>query len=193
MAGDEGTEDPGTIGSWTRGDTWKSSGVRATTSSDRQVLLLSAGALALSITFLHDIAPCPKAWTVWFLGAGWIGLVAAIVATVLSFRASSEAFLQQIRESDELYRTSKSPIVNEAAVLRTRMLTRIAAAGFGVGLSCLALFAVFNSTFKPGGHHGPEDAATEHTSAASSPAASANDSTQAGTGRTEGVPGEEGR
>jgi Tfp pilus assembly protein PilV len=140
---------------------------------DRQVLLLSAGALALSITFLHDIAPCPKAGTVLLLGIGWLGLVTAIVATVLSFRESSEAFLQQIRESDELYRTKKSPTVNDAAARRTRRLTTYAAVGFAVGLSCLALFAVLNADFSTGGNHGQDTAGTKHAATSASPEAPA--------------------
>jgi hypothetical protein len=147
---------------------------------DRQVLILAAGALALSITYLHNIAARPLAWTIVLLILAWAALLTAIVATVLSFRESAKAFLQQIKAEDENYRTGKPLVVDEAAALRTRWLTRIAALGFALGLSFLALFAVFNVRTRTGGTSNG-DAAT-HDSAnttANAPTKSATERAEA--------------
>lgn len=59
---------------------------------DKAILTLSAGALALSLTFVKDIAPTPDTTTVHLLKWAWAGFIASIVLTLLSFHSSLRAF-----------------------------------------------------------------------------------------------------
>jgi hypothetical protein len=63
---------------------------------DKALLTLDAGALAISITFLKEIAPKPSTGTIFFLILGWISFIASLICTLYSFRKSAEAFDRQI-------------------------------------------------------------------------------------------------
>lgn len=55
---------------------------------DQAILTLQSGTLALSATFLNDIAPTPVSGSLTLLVLSWAALIAAIVFVVLSFQAS---------------------------------------------------------------------------------------------------------
>ena len=57
---------------------------------DRAILTLSSGTLALSATFIHNIADHPMS-NVDLLSWSWAGLIAAIVSIVVSFQTSQWA------------------------------------------------------------------------------------------------------
>lgn len=63
---------------------------------DKAILTLAAGALAISLTFIKNIAPHPKDWTIYFLLASWIGFIISLVCTLCSFLTSQAAFRKQI-------------------------------------------------------------------------------------------------
>lgn len=67
---------------------------------DKALLTLNAGALAISITFLKEIAPKPSAWTIVLLILGWTAFIASLITTLLSFRKSAEAFDRQLQILD---------------------------------------------------------------------------------------------
>lgn len=59
-----------------------------TAQHDKAVLQLAAGALALSVTFLTDIAKNPEGCTYGWLGFGWVFLVVSMICIVASFVAA---------------------------------------------------------------------------------------------------------
>lgn len=103
---------------------------------DKAVTVLAGGALALSITFIHDIAPNPthEGW----LGTGWGFFAGALLATFLSYLASQAAILKRIEEYDR-----QEWGFNWAGVLTTA-LNGVAAIGVVAGFVCLVVFALHN-------------------------------------------------
>ena len=67
--------------------------VRSAESFDKAMITLSAGALGLSITFLHDIAPHPR--LIWLLWIAWGGFILSLLSTLLSFLLSQWACRRQ--------------------------------------------------------------------------------------------------
>ena len=63
---------------------------------DKAILTLAAGALAISITFINQIAPHPKPWTICFLAWGWVAFVTSLISTLISFLTSQKACRKQI-------------------------------------------------------------------------------------------------
>lgn len=61
---------------------------------DQTILTFSAGAIALSLTFVEKIAPVPVA--PWLLYSAWGGFGLAILSVVLSFVWSQKAFQNEI-------------------------------------------------------------------------------------------------
>lgn len=53
---------------------------------DKAILTLSASTLALSVTFVKDIAPKPLPNSIWMLFLSWLTLIASVVVVLLSFR-----------------------------------------------------------------------------------------------------------
>ncbi len=74
----------------------------ASESFDKAMLTLSGGVFALSITFVKEIAPQPIG-TGWLLSA-WIGFAISLLATLISFLSSQEAWRMQRTILGRLYR-----------------------------------------------------------------------------------------
>ena len=49
---------------------------------DKAILTLTAGALAISLTFIKNIAPHPKAWTIIFLALAWFTFIVSLLSTL---------------------------------------------------------------------------------------------------------------
>jgi len=101
---------------------------------DRAVLTLSSATLALSATFVHDIAPDPMRSSD-LLVLSWVALIAAIIFMVISFQASQWAM--------------QAAMLDDAAASRTRTratvaLNILADVGFVAGILFFALFARSN-------------------------------------------------
>jgi hypothetical protein len=58
---------------------------------DRAILTLAAGALGLSITFIHEVARRPEPGTICWLITGWIAFVVSMLITLASFLTSQWA------------------------------------------------------------------------------------------------------
>jgi hypothetical protein len=67
---------------------------------DKAILTLASGTLALSATFVHDIAPNPVGCSVALLIVSWVALVASIVFIVLSYQASQWTMQAAMQEKD---------------------------------------------------------------------------------------------
>jgi hypothetical protein len=50
----------------------------------KQLLTLATGILALTITFLHDLAANAPTWSVYVLALGWLASLVSVVAGVLT-------------------------------------------------------------------------------------------------------------
>jgi hypothetical protein len=73
---------------------------------DKAILTVASGGLALSITFLKDIAPHPSPETWMYLGISWGCFVVGILAILLSFQTSQSACRKQRDFLDNLYQKS---------------------------------------------------------------------------------------
>jgi hypothetical protein len=75
---------------------------------DKAILTLAAGALALSLTFIKDIAPHPDALTVCLLAGSWICFISSVAMTLVSHRFSILAFRRHDEVLNILYSNPKS-------------------------------------------------------------------------------------
>lgn len=76
-------------------------------SFDKAMLTLSAGALALSITFVRHVAPQPR--LVWVLVVSWVAFICSLLSILLSFLLSEAGMRKQRKIIDaDLMRQSKA-------------------------------------------------------------------------------------
>lgn len=112
---------------------------------DQAVMTLSGGALGISITFIHDIAPAPKAGTIWLLGIAWCLLALSIAAILISKLTSQWALRRAIRQVDEGTIGRQRPGARFSAW--TASLNVAAGTAFLLGVIFLASFTVTNMMF----------------------------------------------
>lgn len=115
--------------------------LKASESFDRMVITLAGGALGLTVTFIHDIAPRPR--LLWAIYTGWALLAASLLLILLSFLTSIAAHDQIIEQVDEYVASVRRPR------RWTTWLNRSAAVLLVVGVGFVVLFACYNL-----GHHG---------------------------------------
>jgi heme exporter protein D len=110
---------------------------KSSESYDKALMTLAGGALALSITFLHDIAPKPvhKGWLAW----SWALLALSLLLTVASFLLSQKAILREIAKRDA---HDASPA--NRWTRGTTTLNVLSGLLFILGVSCLVRFAFYN-------------------------------------------------
>ena len=108
---------------------------------DSTVLTLSAGSLALSVTFLHDIAPTPRPGSIEWVLVAWLLFIVAAASVLVGYRLSQTvieeallAFEVEGRDGDRLVRLSRW----------ANRLTALAGGSLVIGLSFFARFAVLN-------------------------------------------------
>ena len=70
---------------------------------DKAILTLAAGALALSLSFVRELAPEPDATTICLLACSWTGFIASIVSTLLSFQVSMFAEMHYEKAIDTIH------------------------------------------------------------------------------------------
>jgi hypothetical protein len=110
---------------------------RASSAFDKAVTALAAGGLALSITFVRDIAPELK--ETWRLGIAWVALVGALLCSMASFFTSEQAhrhLIGQLELGEDLTR--------DAWGVATLVLNVKAGLGVAIGAGFLAYFAFGN-------------------------------------------------
>ena len=123
---------------------------------DQWVLTLAGGALAISLTFLKDIAPSPVRWTLLFLGLSWLAYILAVLAGFYAIFISREAIYRQIEIGDAEYRqfretsTKEKPegsmLVEEKNqyVERLKSLNNASITFLATGTGLMCLFALIN-------------------------------------------------
>ena len=107
---------------------------------DKAILTLSAGAFAISITFINKIALNPEPWTIKVLVASWLSLIVSMVSTLVSFVTSQKACYRQIEIMED--KTGKSD-ENKPRVWTDR-LNILSITTFIIGIVMLALFSIAN-------------------------------------------------
>jgi hypothetical protein len=109
---------------------------KATESFDRTVLTLSGGALGVTITFIHELAPHPR--HVWLIGVAWSLFCASLLLILVSYLASIGAHDKIIEQMDERVATIRPPR------RFTTWFNRAAAAFLVSGVIWVVIFAWFN-------------------------------------------------
>ncbi|HEX6680055.1 MAG TPA: hypothetical protein VF063_05365 [Gaiellaceae bacterium] len=109
---------------------------KATESFDRTVLTLSGGALGVTITFIHELAPHPR--HVWLIGVAWSLFCASLLLILVSYLASIAAHDNIIEQMDRRVAAIKPPR------RFTTWFNRAAAALLVSGVAWVVAFAWFN-------------------------------------------------
>ena len=105
---------------------------------DKLTVTLSGGALALSLTFIHDIAPHPR--QLWLAGTAWFLLALSLVFIFFSLFMSQKAIRDMIDQLD----AGTDPGRLGPAATWTVGLNIASAATLVLGLVFLAAFALIN-------------------------------------------------
>jgi hypothetical protein len=103
---------------------------------DKALLTLAAGALVISITFIHNIAPHPK--DTGFVLVTWVLFAATLVAVVTSLLTSQRELLSAIKDHDA------GKVADNQRGNVTTVLNIVAGVAFLLGVASLIVFALFN-------------------------------------------------
>jgi len=110
---------------------------KAVENYDRAVTVLAGGALGLSITFIHDIAPNPTHKG--YLALAWLLFAFALLSTFVSHLTSQGVLLKRIKDTDAAAEWGRSYLGQ-----LTTGLNICAAIGVIGGFVFLVCFALFN-------------------------------------------------
>lgn len=110
---------------------------------DKSILTLSAGALALSVTFIDKIAPHPKENSLFFLVSAWGLFCLSLLITLVSFLSSQAACRTQRDILDDDISGKDISRINQPA-LWTLKLNYLSIGSFILGIVALVVFCTFN-------------------------------------------------
>jgi hypothetical protein len=110
---------------------------------DKAILTLAAGALALSITFINQIAPNPKPHSIYYLVGAWILFCASLLSTLISFLTSQVACRKQ-RDILDMEISGRDNNKNNKAASWTNKLNYCSIACFILGVIFLIIFSAIN-------------------------------------------------
>ena len=114
-----------------------------TTAFDKVITTLSSAALALSITFIHDIAPTPK--DEHWLALGWLGFGGSLVVNLISYLVGQFAYRRQAEILQDYADKKPSALEQPNGFLTAALwLNGISAVTFIVGILGIGLFAWIN-------------------------------------------------
>ena len=117
-------------------------GLKSTESFDKSILAYSSGAIAISITFLDEIASSPINCKCLLLIC-WIFFILCIFSTTISFLTSQKAFEKQIKILEELFFQDKPSGENVFSRI-TQSLNYASSASFTIAVIFLVIFAYLN-------------------------------------------------
>jgi hypothetical protein len=120
---------------------------------DKAIMTLAAGALGLSITFIHEIAPKPTHHR--WLATSWGLLAASLLLVFVSYLASQRVLMHEIGDCDEAIAKALAKERDEPAPAPrqkkrdlagplTTWLNYLAAGVFVTGVALLVRFALYN-------------------------------------------------
>lgn len=107
---------------------------------DKAILALAGGALAISITFIKNIAPHPIIETIYLLERAWIAFILSLLSTLCSFLTSQSACRRQ-RDIIELEESHNEK--NKYATC-TKWLNIFSIIFFILGIAYLSIFCIEN-------------------------------------------------
>lgn len=110
---------------------------------DKAILTLAAGALALSITFINQIAPQPKPNSIYWLIIAWSFFCLSLLSTLISFLTSQVACRKQRDILDDKV-SGKENNKNNKAASWTNRLNYFSIAFFILGVISLIVFSAIN-------------------------------------------------
>lgn len=110
---------------------------------DKSILTLSAGALALSITFIDKLVPHPKESSIFFLVGAWGLFCLSLLITLVSFLTSQAACRAQRDILDDDISGEEIIKVNKPA-LWTNRLNYFSIGSFVLGITTLVIFCASN-------------------------------------------------
>lgn len=109
---------------------------------DKYVLTLAAGALALSITFINQIAPKPISCSLWILLLAWSLFSLSILSTLISLLTSQRACRRQIEIYEQAFKGQG--IGENSYAWWTVLLNRASIGLFVFGTFALIIFTGIN-------------------------------------------------
>src|SRR3989344_8117750 len=116
--------------------------LKSTESFDKYLLSFATGSLYLSLFFTKDLKVVTDTK---ILAVGWIGLLIAIFATLISFLISERAFDKEIKETDkEIEDSSYRRSIDNGWVATISILQLLSLLAFMVGLAAFVIFYFFN-------------------------------------------------
>ncbi len=104
---------------------------------DKVMIALSGGALAISLTFIKQIAPEPKHF--WLCITSWALFALAMTCTLISFRTTQEAMRRQADILEEVFSRGGDFGFNRWDAM-TRWLNSISLGLFVAGVASLIIF-----------------------------------------------------
>ncbi len=110
---------------------------------DRAVLTLSSATLALSVTFLHDIAPTPKPGSTTLVVLSWLCLGGALVLIFASLLTSRWS-LERALDDHDANKPEEPQRPGGRLAVTTEVLNVLAGVGVVAGFVFLAWFALIN-------------------------------------------------
>ena len=120
-------------------------GKSANENTDKAILTLSAGALALSMTFLKDIVPLKDVIELPLIIAAWFAFGSSIACVLFSLYESRRAIDVQLQRLDsQIARDYEKADLPNPHIKRTNRLNMFAGALFFTGLILTILFTSFN-------------------------------------------------
>jgi hypothetical protein len=119
---------------------------------DKGILTLSAGALAISITFINQISPHPKNCTLYLLSIAWISFIMSLLSTLISFLTSQEAYSRAIEILEtEFFKDKPNSCNKNTYATLTKILNYTSAILFIIGVIFLVCFCMANLNPNRGG------------------------------------------
>lgn len=109
---------------------------------DKLLLALASGGLAVSITFIHQIAPKPIAETLIWVRLGWGLLVISLLCALVSAALSKKSLRKAIQQVDDGSIRRETPGGGWATA--TERFSYASAALCILGISSLVRFAILN-------------------------------------------------
>ncbi|HEY3931548.1 MAG TPA: hypothetical protein VGM58_04180 [Verrucomicrobiae bacterium] len=83
---------------------------------DKWILTLSAGALAISLTFLEKISPTIAQNTLFLIGWSWALLILALIAGILAILTSQYYIQKQIKDLDAHYEACVQAVTENKSI-----------------------------------------------------------------------------
>lgn len=115
---------------------------QASLNYDNAVMMLSGGALGISITFLKDIVPNPLVATKILLYISWAAFAISLASILVSYLFSMASLRKTIRQVDN--GTIYTQPIGGVATKLTEFLRILAALGFVLGVVGFVWFALSN-------------------------------------------------